>query len=88
MERLLLDVSLAEGYSVMVKDSLHHPGAKNFDSLAVYYNSIFAHYKISESQFSENLDYYKGHPEDLDTMYNNMLTTITKLQAVQGGKKL
>ncbi len=87
MEKLLLDINLAESYCVMVKDSMHHGGTKNLDSLAVYYKTIFAHYNITEAQFTENLEWYKNHPADLDTMYNEQLINLPKIQAAFNVKK-
>lgn len=81
MQQVLLDVSLAEGYCTMAKDSLHRAGTKNYDSLAVYYKEIFDHYKITEEQFTESLDWYKNHPSDLDTLYTKMLPIVAKWQA-------
>lgn len=80
MKQVLLDVNMAEAYSTVVKDSVHKPGTKNFDSLAVYYNAIFNHYKITPEQFKESLDWYKANPDKLDTMYTGMLVKVTKWQ--------
>ena len=82
MQKILMDISLAEAYSTVVKDSLHKGGSKNIDSLTVYYKDIFAHYHITEDQFRESLDWYKGHATEMDTMYNNLLPVITKLQNI------
>ncbi len=87
MEKLLMDINLAESYCVMVKDSMHHGGTKNLDSLAVYYKTIFAHYNITEAQFTENLDWYKNHPADLDSIYNAQLVNLPKIQAAFKVKK-
>lgn len=87
MEKLLLDLNLAESYCVMVKDSMHHGGTKNLDSLAVYYKTIFAHYNITDEQFTENLEWYKNHPADLDSIYNAQLISLPKIQAAYKVKK-
>ena len=86
MQKVLLDVNLAEAYAITKKDSLHKPGVKNMDSLAVYYKAIFAHYKITEEQFTASLNWYKDHPDEMDTLYNNMMPVISHWQT-QGGKK-
>ena len=80
MEKVLLDVNLAESYSAMAKDSLHKLGTKNPDSLIVYYKTVFDHYKITPDQFSGSLSWYKAHPDLLDTMYNNIIPVVTKWQ--------
>ena len=78
MEKVLLDVNIAESYSAMVKDSLHRIGTKNPDSLSAYYKDIFTHYKISSDQFNASLNWYKAHPADLDTMFNNIIPLVQK----------
>lgn len=81
MQNVLLDINLAEAYSLTIKDSLHRTGAKNMDSLAVFYKDIFAHYHITQEQFTESLNWYKNHAEDLDSAYTNMIPIVTKWQS-------
>ena len=81
MQDVLLDINLAEAYSTLKKDSSHLPGTKNMDSLGVYYKDIFAHHKITQEQFMQSLNWYKDHPDDMDSLYNNMIPRITKWQA-------
>lgn len=76
MQQALLDINLAEAYCIMVKDSLHHGGTKNFDSLAVYYQEILTHHNITQEEFSESLSWYKNHPDELDTIYNYMIPKV------------
>lgn len=78
MKQTLLDINLAEAYCIMVKDSLHRGGTKNYDSLAVYYQEIFAHHKITQDEFLESLAWYKNHPDELDTIYNYMIPKVTE----------
>lgn len=80
MQQILLDINLAEAYSTMAKDSLHKTGAKNIDSLAAYYATIFRHHKITQKQFQTSLAWYKLHPNDMDSLFNNIMPVITKLQ--------
>jgi len=83
MKKILIDMHLAEAYSIMAKDSLHRAGVKNYDSLAVWYKDIFAHYKITQQQFTESLNWYKGHPAEIDSIYADMLSTVTRLQSTK-----
>ena len=83
MQRLMMDINLAEAYSVSAKDSLYKPGTRNVDSLSSYYQEIFDHYHITKAQFSQSLNWYKEHPDELDTIYSNNLKIITNLQAHQ-----
>jgi Domain of unknown function (DUF4296) len=82
MARVLLDVHLAEAYSTLSKDSLHRHGEKNLDSLANYYKDVFHHYDITENQFNANIQWYKEHPEDFDSVYARMIADISKLDSM------
>jgi hypothetical protein len=44
--------------------------------LSVYYQEIFAHHNITQEQFIESLAWYKNHPEELDTLYNNLIPKV------------
>lgn len=80
MQDVLMDISLAEGYSIMVKDSLHAAGSKNYDSLAVFYKEIFAHHHITQEEFEQSLDWYKENTSELDSVYAAMQTVISAWQ--------
>jgi len=83
MGKILFDVQLAEAYSTMVtKDTVHKLTGRNMDSLGVYYKEILAHNKVSEQLFNESLNYYREHPDELDSIYTRMLPEFEKLQAV------
>jgi hypothetical protein len=88
MKALLTDIHLAEAYSLMLKkNTLSQASGKDIDSLSVYYATIFKHHGVSIRSFDESLDWYKDHPEELDSVYQNMIPEITKLQAKYGGGK-
>ena len=80
IEKVLLDLTLAESYSTMTIDSLHKAGTKNTDSLAVFYKEIFAHHKITQQEFEESLNWYKSNPEELDSAYARMQVVVTQWQ--------
>ena len=80
MQKILLDINMAEAYSITVKDAGHPGGTKNVDSLPHYYKDILAHYKITEAQLTQSLNWYKAHPDEMDTLYNNLGPVITKMQ--------
>jgi hypothetical protein len=86
MEKILLDISLAESYSTMVKDSTHAFGTKNYDSLTVYYKEVFEHHKVTSAQFSESLAWYKSHPTELDSIYADLLPKVIRIQSKAGSK--
>jgi len=81
MQDVLLDINLAEAYSILKKDSLHAAGVKNMDSLGVYYKDIFAHHKITQEQFMQSLSWYKDHPDDMDSLYYHMIPVVTAWQS-------
>ena len=43
-----------------------------------YYSRIFATYDISSQQFFNSFDYYIAHPEEMDALYLDMLTELSK----------
>ena len=78
VEKILYDMQLADVYSQSVrKDTTESYGIKNQDSLARYYNEIFTHYNVTYEQFNTTIQWYKEHPMNLDTIYNNVLTRIS-----------
>jgi hypothetical protein len=81
MEHVLLDVQLAEVYSTMAaKDSTESQGLKNDDSLAVYYKEIFDHHQVTAQQFMHSLDWYRAHPDELDSIFAHSLRTLDKME--------
>jgi hypothetical protein len=80
MQKVLLDINLAEAYSAIVKDTSHRTAGKNADSLASYYHNILKHYNITSKEFEESLNWYKAHPDKLDTLYNGVIPLITTMQ--------
>lgn len=80
MAELMVDIQMAETYSTMVKDSVHINGKKNPDSLAAFYKDILAHHNITMEQFSKSLEWYKAHPNEMDTLYNDMIPILTEIQ--------
>jgi hypothetical protein len=81
MQKMLLDMNISEAYSLIVKDGAQRLPGKNMDSLAAYYKDILEHYHITAGQFSENLDWYKNHPEVIDTIYTNITPIIAGWQS-------
>lgn len=81
MTDLLLEMHLAEAYAQQLpKDSLQ-VSLKNEDSLLVYNAQILKHYEVSESTFKSSIEWYKAHPDILDSIYQNILTEIAILQS-------
>lgn len=81
MQNVLMDLHLAEVYSTLAgRDSLHTGGAKNLDSLAVYYNEVFAHHKINKDEFVKSISWYRSHPDELDSAYARMIPAMEKIR--------
>ena len=81
MQKILIDINLAETYSIYVKDNVHRGGMKNTDSLSAYYKTIFNHYKITQDEFYTSLEWYKAHPEELDSVYAKMIPVAALMQS-------
>ena len=82
MTHLLLDLQAAETYSSLLPKEASHPyRAKNIDSLAVYYKTVFAHYHITQQQFDESLTWYSLHPDEMDSVYNRIIPELTRLES-------
>jgi hypothetical protein len=84
MQQVLYDIHLAEAYSTMArKDSTQRRHERDMDSLGIYYAAIFKHHQLSVDQFQESLQWYKQHPEQLDSVYSKMIPEMLKLEASQ-----
>jgi hypothetical protein len=77
MQHILTDLHLAEINSMLVYDSTHQARNKNIDSLALYYNEVFAHHRISKEEFSKSLEWYKANPQELDSVYARVITDLS-----------
>lgn len=76
MKVVLTDIHLAEVYSTMVNDSSGIRN-KNLDSLAYYYKTILAHHDVTFENFKESFYWYRQHPQELDTVYQDMMPIIS-----------
>lgn len=81
---MLIDLYYAESYSAMVDDSAHQFRAKNLDSLAHYYKEIQAHYNVSDTAFIKSIDWYKNHPEQMDSAYAKMIVHVSEVETKLG----
>ena len=83
MQQVLLDLQLAEVYGSMAgTDSLKHTGLRNNDSLIVYYHDVLAHHNITLQEFTQSLDWYRHHPDQLDTIYVRAMDKLGKKDGV------
>jgi hypothetical protein len=73
---ILTDLHLADAYSNMVRDTLHPNGEKNYDSLAVWTNQIFAKHHITAKDFNKSLDWYRDRPVELDSLFAGVIPQL------------
>ena len=83
MQAVLLDLQLAEAYSIALnQDSMQRNTIRDYDSLAVFYRAVWKKHGITEAQYLESLQWYKQHPEQLDSIYNRMIPEISRLESI------
>lgn len=81
MKAVLLDLHLAESYAQhQPKDSLQHQ-LKNDDSLALYTAQILQWHHVTKNDFSQSMIWYQSHPDQLDSIYKQILSEITILNS-------
>lgn len=79
MKQVLNDLFIAESYSTAIGQDSTRPGAKrNTDSLARFYEEIFHHHQVSREDFNYSIRWYEEHPEDLDSLFNDMIKDLNK----------
>jgi hypothetical protein len=83
MAELLTQVHLLEA-AVNLKNAQNQSLNKR-DSLP--YNDIFRKYNIDYAQFQENYKYYASTPKELETIYDEVITDLTRMQAVEERRK-
>jgi len=84
MESLLLDIQLADVYSVMTQPDSLTVNARNMDSLAQFYTGILKHHHITEEAFRSSMAWYEEHPKELEEIYSRI---IVRLMAEAGRKE-
>jgi hypothetical protein len=84
MSSMLTDMHLADAYAQFStsKDSLSHE-IKNEDTLKWSYARVFQIHKVSEKEFKDNLNWYKKHPDLLDSVYQKVLSSLAIYQSKQ-----
>ena len=75
---LITDLQLAEG--IISNNRLDKTLTKR-DFKDSIYQVIFEHYQITAEQMKENLDYYNNDPEQMEKMYEQVLTNLSKYES-------
>jgi hypothetical protein len=88
LRNMLVEMHLAEAYLQHVQiDSIYTENTKR-DSLQFFYAKILSQNKYTEAQFTESMKWYSQRPKDLDSLYSDVLTEFSLLQAKFSTKKM
>lgn len=86
MSTILTEMHVAEAYSQFVgRDSLQS-GMKNLDSIKYFDAAILKENNTTETELRQSIDWYKNHPDLLDSVYQQVLTNISIWQVKTGSK--
>ena len=80
MTEVITDIHLAEAEASIRT----FPDSTSKEKLS--FQKIFQNHSITKNQYDESLQFYMEHPEILDTVYDNVLNELSKMQgeAAQG----
>jgi hypothetical protein len=81
MSKILLDIQIAETYSLGLGDSVTNKFEKNYDSLDVFYRSIFKKYDVSFEDFKDAMKWYEARPAKMDSLLSNVLNELSEIKA-------
>lgn len=89
MQHVLMDIHFAETWSTFLqRDSNDQKSMlRQEDSLASFYQAVFRHHDITLDAFLQSLDWYKRHPEKMDSIYIRMIPEASALEAVLLGRE-
>lgn len=79
MSKILMELHIAESYAQFATKDSNQTSYKNEDTLLLYNAQILMNNKISEQEFQKSIDWYKVHPELLDSIYQKILSDIAIL---------
>ncbi len=74
MVSILTDMHLA---NAGVKANPMHPDSAEME-LQYYYRQIYSLNNTARAQFDSSMNYYKLHPSDLDSIYENVLNSLSR----------
>lgn len=75
---ILTDLQLAEG--LISYQRLQKVNVKK-DYKDSVYNLVFENYEISIQDLTSNLDYYNNDPQNMELLYEKVLSNLSKLQS-------
>lgn len=77
MVKILVDIHIAEA-------AAGYRDLKGYDRgvySCYYYNSVFKKYNLSKDEFQKNIDYYAINTSELDLIYKDVITELSKKQS-------
>ncbi|HKR04100.1 MAG TPA: DUF4296 domain-containing protein [Bacteroidia bacterium] len=82
MVQVLVDIHLAEARS-----QFNAPFDNSKNVKQAYYKFIFNKYKITYAQLMKSWSFYSEHPAIFTKIYDEVITELSRKQAVSGGSK-
>jgi hypothetical protein len=70
---VLVDLHIADGIAITDADYKNHI-SKVYEK---YYESVFSKHKITRAQFDSTMVYYTGRMEDLDKIYEDVMSELS-----------
>ena len=86
MAPILAELHVADVLSSLVKDSLHSGPEKNYDSLALWTKQILHKHEVSMIEFNQSMDWYRDHPQELDSLYASVIPILEKMKTKPADK--
>ncbi len=90
MADILTDMEIIQGAAVYSRE--HYPQYDEIEKR--YYQALFDHYRVTESQIRANLDYYNNQGTEMADIYDKVMskltekqTILTEKQKIEEGKK-
>jgi len=80
IEKVLTDLHLIE--AVLIRKQSQ--GLMAFDLAEIYYDSLFKKHGVSKQQFDSTIAFYSRNPGELDEIYKNVITNLSRLESEEG----
>jgi hypothetical protein len=78
MESLLTDIHIADGIVSVLKNKQQPAGKLSSE----YFNAILDNHALSREAFEESMRYYAYHTEELDKIYEQVITDLSKKESL------
>ena len=78
MVDILTDMEIIQGAAVISRE--RYLGYKDIEKS--YYQALFNHYHISESQIRSSMDYYNNQGDEMAGIYDKVMSKLTEKQTI------